>query len=104
MEELDLFRKIEKEFLKPQLFDVSSNDDIFDLFEIFTQKRIEMLKAMRGETFNSIRELAESLNRDIKNVWSDLEVLEKHEIVRFEVDGRRKIPKINKQCFIFMVR
>jgi len=104
MEAFELFRKMEKEFFKPQLFDVGSNDDIFDLFEIFTQKRIEILKAMREESFSSIRELAESLNRDIKNVWSDLDVLEKHEVVRFETEGRRKLPRINKKCFVLMVR
>ncbi len=76
------------------------NDDCFDLLEIFTKKRLEMLSKLSNNSFFSIRDLAEKLNRDVKNVYEDLCALEKHKMIEFETKGRAKIPKLKKRIII----
>jgi predicted transcriptional regulator len=90
--------EIEKEMFRP----LSMPEE--DIFQIFTQKRIEMLKKIKEETVNSIRELASTLERDVKNVWDDLEILEKNNLIYLRKQGRRKIPVMKKRCIIFMFK
>jgi predicted transcriptional regulator len=71
-----------------------------DIFQIFTEKRMEMLKEIRESRPTSIRELAGNLDRDIKNVYDDLNILFKHKIISFEVLGRRKRPLIKKDLIV----
>jgi predicted transcriptional regulator len=75
-----------------------------DFFRIFTEKRIEMVREIMNEDFNSIRDLAESLERDIKNVWEDLCILNKFGLIEFEIVGRRKIPIVKKTKIIIKLR
>ena len=73
-----------------------------DMFEVFTQKRMELLKTLQNETFNSMRELAETMNRDIKNVWQDLEILEKNHLIYIQTLGRSKIPRPVRKRIVFI--
>ena len=52
------------------------------------------MKTIMNEEPESITELAEQAGRDIKDVHSDLELLEERKIVFFEKHGRKKKPVI----------
>lgn len=72
-----------------------------DFFEVFTRKRMELIKAIMDYRPNSIRELAFKVQRDIKNVFDDLKVLDDHDIVDFEDIGRARKPIVKKQIVVF---
>jgi len=95
----EIFEEIEKEFNKPLLVNLNKKSE--DFSEVFSSRRIELIRAIQRETFNSIRELAQSIDRDIKNVWGDLEILEKHHIISLRKEGRRKVPKLRRKCIVF---
>lgn len=63
-----------------------------DLRALLTDRRIELLRSVMVEQPASIRQLAERLERDVKTVHDDLQVLAGYDIVHFEQDGRAKRP------------
>lgn len=68
--------------------------DPSDLRELLTDRRLELLRSIMAERPDSIRQLAERLDRDVKNVHTDLQVLAEHDIVHFEQVGRAKQPVV----------
>jgi predicted transcriptional regulator len=71
-----------------------------DLFHVFTEKRLEMVREIRDLRPGSIRELADRLQRDIKNVYEDLCLLEKSNVIGFETSGRKKSPFVKRDVII----
>lgn len=65
-----------------------------DLRALLTDRRIELLRRLMTERPDSIRQLAERLERDVKLVYDDLQVLTEYDIVHFEQAGRAKRPFI----------
>ncbi len=63
-----------------------------DLRALLTDRRIELLHEVMYEQPESIRGLADELDRDVKSVHDDLGVLAEYDIVHFERDGRAKRP------------
>lgn len=63
-----------------------------DLRALLTDRRIELLRSIMTERPDSIRRLAERLDRDVKSVHDDLQVLTEYDIVYFEASGRAKRP------------
>ena len=63
-----------------------------DLRALLTDRRVELLRSIMTERPDSIRRLAERLNRDVKTVHNDLHVLAGYDIVHFEQAGRAKRP------------
>lgn len=63
-----------------------------DLRALLTDRRIELLRSVMTERPESIRQLADRIERDVKSVHSDLQVLAEYDVVRFESDGRAKRP------------
>lgn len=63
-----------------------------DLRALLTDRRIELLRSVMTERPDSIRQLAERLERDVKTVHDDLQVLVEYDIVHFEQAGRAKRP------------
>lgn len=63
-----------------------------DLRALLTDRRIELLRSVMSETAGSIRQLADRVDRDVKSVHDDLQVLAGYDIVQFEQDGRAKRP------------
>jgi len=61
-----------------------------DLRALLTDRRVELLRSIMAERPDSIRQLAERLDRDVKTVHDDLQVLVEYDIVHFEQDGRAK--------------
>ncbi|MFQ3475737.1 transcriptional regulator [Halonotius sp. F2-221B] len=63
-----------------------------DLRALLTDRRVELLQSVMSETAGSIRQLADRVDRDVKSVHDDLQVLADYDIVSFEQDGRAKRP------------
>ena len=68
--------------------------------EMLTEKRIELMNAIMKYNPCSIRELAEEIDRDIKNVFNDLRILHSLDLVDFIIEGKRKRPVIKKKKII----
>lgn len=93
------FKELMGDIERSLFFD--SDDNIYN---IFTEKRLEMIKEITHSNPSSIRELAEKLERDIKNVHDDLNILSRHHIVSFEIIGRRKRPLVKKDLIVIRLR
>ena len=63
-----------------------------DLRGLLTDRRLELLRSIMAESADSIRKLANRVDRDVKSVHDDLGVLAEYDIVHFEQDGRAKRP------------
>lgn len=63
-----------------------------DLRALLTDRRVELLQSIMSEKPDSIRRLADRLDRDVKTVHDDLGILTEYDIVHFERDGRAKRP------------
>jgi predicted transcriptional regulator len=63
-----------------------------DLRALLTDRRVELLQNIMADKPDSIRRLAERLDRDVKSVHDDLGVLAEYDIVHYEQDGRAKRP------------
>lgn len=63
-----------------------------DLRALLTDRRVALLRSIMTERPDSIRQLAERLDRDVKTVHGDLQVLAEYDIVHFEQAGRAKRP------------
>ncbi|QAU14539.1 transcriptional regulator (plasmid) [Halorubrum sp. BOL3-1] len=61
-----------------------------DLRALLTDRRVELLRSIMAERPDSIRQLADRLDRDVKTVHDDLQVLAEYDIVHFEQAGRAK--------------
>ncbi len=81
---------------------INSFDD--DFLEIFTRKRIQLIREIMNQEPKSIRDLAIKVERDIKNVFEDLRLLHNFNIIDFEVRGRCKVPVVRKKMIIFRLR
>lgn len=63
-----------------------------DLRALLTDRRVELLRSIMTEQPDSIRQLADRIDRDVKTVHDDLQVLAAYDIVQFEQAGRAKRP------------
>jgi len=63
-----------------------------DLRALLTDRRVELLRSIMTDRPDSIRQLAERIDRDVKSVHDDLQVLADYDIVHFEQAGRAKRP------------
>jgi len=61
-----------------------------DLRALLTDRRVELIQSIMSERPESIRQLAKRLDRDVKSVHDDLQVLAGYDIVYFEQAGRAK--------------
>lgn len=63
-----------------------------DLRALLTDRRVELLESVMADQPESIRQLADRLERDVKTIHDDLQVLAEYDIVHFEQAGRAKRP------------
>ena len=75
-------------------------EEIRRFVSVFTERRIELIKAILDDNPCSIRELAEIVDRDIKNVFEDLMLLHKLKLIDFVCEGRRKRPVVRYKKII----
>jgi len=69
-------------------------EDRSRLRQLLTDRRMELLEAVMADPPESIRALADRLNRDVHDVHDDLHLLAEYDIVHFEEDGRAKQPYV----------
>ena len=60
---------------------------------LLTPRRLELLDFLGAEPVSSINDLAEKLGRDVKNVYSDLKILEKLGFLALREEGRSLVPE-----------
>ncbi|MDF9744753.1 ArsR family transcriptional regulator [Natrinema salsiterrestre] len=69
--------------------------------EVLTPKRRELLsRLIEDDDVRSVRSLAEDVDRDKGAVSHDLELLAGHDLVTFERNGKRKVPKAKHQTVV----
>lgn len=69
-------------------------EDPARLRELFTDRRMELLEAVMDASPESIRALADQLDRDVHDVHDDLYLLADYGIIHFEENGRAKQPYV----------
>ncbi len=55
-------------------------------------KRVNLMEYVSKNKISSIKDLAEGLGRDYKNVYDDVKTLSKHGLMELEKDGKKRIP------------
>jgi predicted transcriptional regulator len=65
-------------------------EDRARLRQLLTDRRMELLEAVMEQPADSIRALADRLDRDVHDVHDDLHLLAEYDIIHFEDDGRAK--------------
>jgi len=100
IEALNEFKRMKEQMdeLSKAMFIDPFNDNFF---EVFTKKRIELVRAIMNDEPRSIRDLAQRVERNIKNVFDDLKLLHNFKIVEFERMGKCKKPIVKKKTIIF---
>lgn len=63
-----------------------------DLRALLTNRRVQLLRSIMTQRPDSIRQLAARVDRDVKSVHGDLQILAEYDIVHFEQAGRAKRP------------
>jgi predicted transcriptional regulator len=69
-------------------------EDRTRLRQLLTERRMELLEAVMEHPPESIRALADRLDRDVHDVHDDLHLLADYDIVHFETAGRAKQPYV----------
>ena len=67
---------------------------------VLTDRRMELLETIRDEEVESVTHLAETLARDKAAVSRDLDLLFEQDMIVYERDGSRKIPKLKHEMVI----
>lgn len=92
----DLRKMLEKKHMEDMLF----IERQMQMFEGLTQKRMYMVKVIRERNPSSIRELAGILERDVKNVFDDVQLLSRMHIIRLVRTGRCMKPVTKKKVIV----
>jgi hypothetical protein len=71
-----------------------------ELTEIFTKKRLELLRVIRERHPASVRALAELVRRQVPAVQRDLSILKKYRLVRTVRHKHAMRPQIDQEAFI----
>jgi predicted transcriptional regulator len=69
-------------------------EDRTRLRQLLTDRRMELLETVMNDPPESIRALADRLERDVHDVHDDLYLLAEYDIIHFEADGRAKQPYV----------
>jgi predicted transcriptional regulator len=69
-------------------------NNLKEMRKVLTEKRLELLKAIKDKKPASVYELARMVNRDIKNVLQDLSYLQELGLVEITETRDKKIPHV----------
>ncbi len=69
-------------------------EDCSRVRQLLTDQRMELLEAVMEHPPESMRRLADRLDRDVHDVHNDLHLLAEYDIIYFEEDGRAKKPYV----------
>jgi hypothetical protein len=64
----------------------------YSIFSVLGETRVEILDYLQKNRASSIKELASALSRDYKNMYYDLTVMQKMELVSITKKGRKRVP------------
>jgi len=67
---------------------------------VLTPKRRQLIAALRTEPIESVRDLAQTVERDESQVSRDLGVLAEHSIIEYDESGRTKQPRLIQEHII----
>ncbi len=87
----ETLQSIEKEETGPDKI-FFENPEMFR--KVLTTKRQELIQEIIEHPPKSIRNLANNLNRGLREVHEDVHLLEKYKIITLEKEGNRKKPRI----------
>lgn len=68
--------------------------------KVLTEKRQELIARIREGDIESVRALADDLDRDVSGVSRDLDLLFEADIIEFDTDGQRKIPRLKHDTVV----
>lgn len=68
--------------------------DASRLQRVLTPRRLELVRSLLDESTESIRALADRLDRDVRQVYDDLQILSEYRIVHFREEGSAKKPRV----------
>lgn len=68
--------------------------DASRLQRVLTPRRLELVRSLMNAPADSIRDLADRLDRDVRQVHDDVTLLGEYRIVHFEADGSAKRPVV----------
>ena len=71
-----------------------------EMSQIFTKKRLELIRAVQSRKPKNATELSKKVNRKLSAVLRDLELLEKFRIVELEKKGKNIVPKITQKVLV----
>jgi DNA-binding transcriptional ArsR family regulator len=86
-----------------ETIDIPDNAIIIDpdiLVEIFTKKRLELIRFINQYSPKSMQELANLTKRKKQAVDRDLKILERHELIKIQKSGKNIIPKVEKKFLV----
>ena len=66
--------------------------DLGGLLQALTPRRLELLRKLHGDGSESVRALAKKLSRDCKNVYHDVQALERVGLIHRTADKRLSVP------------
>jgi predicted transcriptional regulator len=69
-------------------------ENLEEVRRVLTEKRLELLLAIRRDRPASVNELAGMVKRDYKNVSTDVSVLQRLGLVTLETQGHAQVPKV----------
>jgi len=68
--------------------------DASRLQRVLTPRRLDVIRSLMDGPAESIRALADRLDRDVRQVHDDLQLLDEYRIVHFHEDGAAKKPHV----------
>ncbi|MBU0898933.1 MAG: ArsR family transcriptional regulator [Nanoarchaeota archaeon] len=71
-----------------------------ELTQLFTKRRIELIKTIKEEKPKTMSDLSKSLGRELSAVERDLKILEGLGIVKLDKKGREVTPIIEKEFLV----
>jgi predicted transcriptional regulator len=89
----EVFEKLSKGETVQQKTAIYFNN-LKEMRKVLTEKRLELLKAIKDKKPASVYELARMVNRDIKNVLQDLSYLQELGLVEITETRDKKIPHV----------
>jgi len=64
----------------------------YSIFSVLGETRVEILDYLQKNRVGSIKELASALSRDYKNIYYDLTVMRKMELISLVKRGKERVP------------
>ena len=102
--QLSKLKQLQKEYeYSGELFHTAETDTNFDIIKfkkVLTSQRLQLLSTIKNKHFASIGSLASYVNRDIKNIYDDLKILEQFALVKLNKSSKSTTIVLNVEKII----